>query len=61
MRRSGRIMTDDQLFGEVDLEIENQRLKEENKRLQGRIKRLNAFIVSKDLAIEYIRWQKGDD
>ena len=52
-------MTDDQLFGEVDLETENRELMEENKRLQGKIKRLNAFIVSKDLAIEYIRWQKG--
>ena len=52
-------MSDDQMFGETDFEIENQRLMEENKRLQGRIKRLNAFIVSKDLAIEYIRWQKG--
>ena len=29
------------------------------KQLQGKVKRLNAFIVSKDLAIEYIRWQKG--
>ena len=52
-------MTDDQLFGEVDLEIENQRLKEENKRLQGRIKRLNAFIVERGLATAYVRWNKG--
>ena len=52
-------MSDDQMFGETDLEIENQRLREENQKLQGRIKRLNAFIVSKDLAIEYIRWRKG--
>ena len=52
-------MTDDQLFGEVDLEIENQRLKEENKRLQGRIKRLNAFLVEQGLAIEYVKWNKG--
>lgn len=52
-------MTDDQLFGEVDLEVENQRLREANKQLEGKVKRLNAFIVSKDLAIEYIRWQKG--
>jgi hypothetical protein len=52
-------MTDDQLFGEVDLEIENQRLREENQKLQGRIKRLNAFLVSKDLAIEYIEWKYG--
>ena len=53
------IMTDDRLFGEVDLEIENQRLREANKQLQGKVKRLSAFLVSKDLAIEYIRWQKG--
>ena len=52
-------MTDDQLFGEVDLETENQMLREENKQLQGRIKRLNAFLVSKDLAKEYIEWNKG--
>ena len=26
------------------------------KLLQGRVKRLNAFIVSKDLAIEYLKW-----
>jgi len=52
-------MTDDQLFGEVDLERENEVLRDENLRLQGRIKRLNAFIVEKNLAIEYIRWQKG--
>ena len=45
-------MTDDQLFGEVDLE---ERISE----LEGEVKSLNAFIVSKDLAIEYIRWQKG--
>ena len=51
-------MTDDQLFGEVDLEIENQRLMEANQKLQGRIKRLNAFIVSKDLALEYLKWNK---
>ena len=29
------------------------------KLLQGRVKRLNAFIVSKDLAIEYLKWNKG--
>ena len=52
-------MTDDQLFGEKDLERENEVLRDENLRLQGKVKRLNAFIVSKDLAIEYIRWQKG--
>ena len=54
-------MTDDQLFGETDFEIENQRLREENKKLHGKIKRLNAFIVEKNLTIEYMRWQKGDD
>ena len=52
-------MSDDQMFGEVDLETENRELMEENKRLQGKIKRLNAFIVSKDLAIEYVKWNKG--
>lgn len=51
-------MTDDQMFGETDLEIENQRLRRENQKLQGKVKRLNAFIVSKDLAIEYIEWNK---
>lgn len=54
-------MSDDQMFGETDLEIENQRLMEANKQLQGRIKRLNAFIVSKDLAIEYLKWNKKGD
>jgi len=54
-------LTDDQLFGEVDLEIENQRLREENQKLHGKIKRLNAFIVSKDLAIEYLKWNKGGE
>jgi len=52
-------MSDDQMFGETDLETENQELKEENKRLQGKVKRLNAFLVSKDLAIEYIEWKYG--
>lgn len=52
-------MSDDQLFGETDFEIENQRLKEENKRLQGKVKRLNAFIVEQGLAIEYVKWNKG--
>ena len=54
-------MTDDQLFGETDFEIENQRLKEENKRLQGRIKRLNAFLVEQGLATAYVRWNKEGD
>ena len=33
-------MTDDQLFGETDLEIENQRLKEENEQLRKYNKQL---------------------
>jgi len=45
-------LTDDQLFGETDLE---ERISE----LEGEVKSLNAFLVSKDLAIEYIRWRKG--
>lgn len=53
-------MTDDQLFGEVDLEIENQRLMEANKKLQGKVKRLNAFLVEQGLAKDYLRWNKGD-
>ena len=52
-------MTEDQLFGEKDLERENEILRDENLRLQGKVKRLNAFIVSKDLAIEYIEWKYG--
>ena len=52
-------MTDDQLFGEKDIERENEVLRDENLRLQGKVKRLNAFIVSKDLAIEYIEWKYG--
>jgi len=52
-------MTDDQLFGEKDIERENEVLRDENRRLQGKIKRLNAFIVSKDLAIEYLEWKYG--
>lgn len=44
-------MTDDQLFGEVDLE-------EKIKELEGEVKSLNAFLVSKDLAIEYLKWNK---
>ena len=52
-------MTDDQLFGEVDLEIENQKLREENQKLQGKIKRLNAFLVEQGLPIEYVKWNKG--
>ena len=51
-------MTDDQLFGEVDLEIENQRLMEANQKLQGKVKRLNAFLVERGLAVEYLKWNK---
>ena len=52
-------MTDDQLFGEKDIERENEVLRDENLRLQGRIKRLNAFLVEQGLAIEYVKWNKG--
>ena len=45
-------MTDDQLFGETDLE---ERVSE----LEGEVKSLNAFLVSKDLATEYLKW-KGE-
>ena len=45
-------MTDDRLFGEVDLE-------EKIKELEGEVKSLNAFLVHKGSAEEYIRW-KGD-
>ena len=45
-------LTDDQLFGEVDLE---ERISE----LEGEVKSLNAFLVHKGFAEEYIRW-KGD-
>ena len=31
------------------------------KQLQGKVKRLNAFIVSKDLAIEYLKWNKESE
>ena len=51
-------MTDDQLFGEKDIEKENEILRDENKRLQGKVKRLNAFIVERGLAVEYVRWNK---
>ena len=54
-------MTDDQLFGETDFEIENQRLREANKQLQGKVKRLNAFLVHKGLAVEYLKWNKECD
>ena len=51
-------MTDDQLFGEKDIEKENEILRDENKRLQGKVKRLNAFLVEQGLALEYVRWNK---
>ena len=55
-------MTDDQLFGEKDIERENEILRDENKRLQGTVKRLHAFLVEQGLAIEYLKWnKKGDD
>ena len=43
-------LTDDQLFGEVDLE---ERISE----LEGEVKSLNAFLVHKGFAEEYIRWK----
>ena len=43
-------MTDDQLFGEVDLE---ERISE----LEVEVKSLNAFIVSNDLENQYILWK----
>lgn len=51
-------MTDDQLFGETDFEEENQKLRRENKRLQGTVKRLHAFLVEQGLATTYIKWNK---
>ena len=44
-------MTDDQLFGEVDLE-------EKIKELEEEVKSLNAFLVHKGFAEEYIRWKR---
>ena len=52
-------MTDDRLFGETDFEEENQRLRRENECLLSKNKRLTAFLVEKNLATEYILWQKG--
>ena len=51
-------MTDDQLFGEKDIEKENEVLRDENRRLQGKVKRLNAFLVERELAVEYLKWNK---
>ena len=47
-------MTDDQLFGETDLE---ERISE----LEGEVKSLNAFLVERGLAEEYMRWKKDGD
>ena len=54
-------MTDDQLFGEKDIERENEVLRDENLRLQGKVKRLKAFLVEQGLAIDYLKWNRGDD
>ena len=54
-------MTDDQLFGEKDIERENEILRDENKILQGKVKRLNAFLVEQGLAIDYLKWNKKGD
>ena len=60
-------MTNDMMFGELDIEArlndfeeENRKLRRENECLLGKTKRLTAFLVEKNLAMEYIRW-KGDD
>ena len=44
-------MSDDQMFGETDLE-------EKIKELEGEVKSLNAFLVHKGFAEEYILWKK---
>jgi len=54
-------MTDDRLFGEKDIEMENEVLRDENNRLRGKVKRLNAFIVEQGLATTYVKWNKGSD
>ena len=54
-------MTDDRLFGEKDTDERVKELESENLRLQGRIKRLNAFLVEQGLAIEYLKWNKKGD
>ena len=51
MRRSGKLMTDDRLFGERDLEQENQELRKANKLL-------HAFLIERKLAIEYLKWKR---
>ena len=47
-------MSDDQMFGETDLE---ERVSE----LEGEVKSLNAFLVHKGFAEEYTRWKGVDD
>ena len=47
-------MTDDRLFGETDFEERISELEEE-------VKSLNAFLVHKGFAEEYIRWKKDGD
>ena len=46
-------------IGEV-VELLNE-LSTSCRQLQGKVKRLNAFIVSKDLATEYLKWNKECD
>ena len=53
-------MTDDQLFGEVDLEEENRKLRRENECLLSKNKLLTAFLVEQGLAEEYIRWKRRE-
>ena len=50
-------MTDDQLFGEVDLETENQRLRRENEWLLSKNRLLTAFIRERGLATDYWKWK----
>lgn len=54
-------MTDDQLFGEKDTDERVKELESENKRLQGKVKRLKAFLVEQGLAIDYLKWNRGDE
>ena len=50
-------MTDDQLFGETDLETENQRLRRENECLLSKNRLLTAFIRERGLATDYWKWK----
>lgn len=59
-------MSDDQMFGETDLETENQTLRDMVKQMNLRIycqdkelQKHNAYLVHKGLAEDYIKW-KGD-